>query len=282
MAVKTLSGKVAIVTGGGRGLGRAMALGLVGAGAHVTITDVDKKQLDETVKAARRVGGKYCILAVQADAAKAADAERVVRATIDEFDGLHILVNNAAIGPQVFQNSYLAGEPGAFWDMKPTQWRDTILVNAFGPFLMARAVAPRLVKQRWGRIIGVTTSLDTMIKKGLPAYGPSKAAHEALVAIMSQDFVGTGVTANVLVPGGPANTRMIPAEGAYAKRAALIQPEVMVPPLLWLVSDAANAVNGNRFRAALWNPTLLAREAAAKASAPVAWTQLGRQSIHPT
>src|SRR5438132_7038777 len=89
----------------------------------------------------------------------------------------------------------------------------------------------------WGRIVNVTTSLGTMLNAGSPTYGPSKAALEALSAIMAKDLDGTGVTVNVLVPGGVTNTPMISDEAGY-DRDKLIQPEVMVPPLLWLVSDA--------------------------------------------
>ena len=85
-----------------------------------------------------------------------------------------------------------------------------------------------------------------MIRGGSPTYGPSKAALEAFSAVMAKDLAGTGVTVNVLVPGGMTNTGMIPPEAGY-DRGEMIQPEVMAPPLNWLVSDAAAAVTGRRF-----------------------------------
>ena len=99
-------------------------------------------------------------------------------------------------------------------------------------------------------------------------------------SILAHELEGTGVTANVLVPGGRANTRMIPSDGKFADRSLLIQPDVMVAPILWLASRATDAVNGRRFRAALFDPKLPPEEAAKAAGAPVAWRELGGQAIH--
>jgi NAD(P)-dependent dehydrogenase (short-subunit alcohol dehydrogenase family) len=117
-----------------------------------------------------------------------------------------------------------------------------------------------------------------MIREGAPTYGPSKAALEAFSAIMAKDLAGTGVTVNVLVPGGVTNTGMVPLEAGY-NRAEMIQPAVMAPPLNWLVSDAAGGVTGRRFLAAHWDPSLPPEEAAAKAGAPVAWTEIATLPI---
>jgi len=113
-----------------------------------------------------------------------------------------------------------------------------------------------------------------------PAYGPSKAALEAFSAIMAKDLAGTGVTVNVLVPGGVTNTPMVPLEAGY-DRTEMIQPAVMAPPLNWLVSDAAAGVTGRRFLAVHWDPSLPPEEAAAKAGAAVAWTEIAIMPIEP-
>jgi NAD(P)-dependent dehydrogenase (short-subunit alcohol dehydrogenase family) len=141
-------------------------------------------------------------------------------------------------------------------------------------------VLPTMLAQRWGRIINVTTSLDTMWRNGIQPYGGSKAANEALVTALAADLEGTGVTANVLVPGGAANTRMVP-EHSSPNRSALIQPDVMVPPLLWLCSGESDGVNGQRFIGTRWNTALPSAEAAKAAGAPTAWQQLGRQAVLP-
>ena len=119
-----------------------------------------------------------------------------------------------------------------------------------------------------------------MYRKGGAPYGPSKAGHEALVALMAQELEGTGVTANVLVPGGATNTNLIAPDAPYA-RTALIQPEVMQAPIVWLASDASQACNGRRLIAYYWDERLPLEERLAKASAPAAWPQLGRQAISP-
>ena len=136
------------------------------------------------------------------------------------------------------------------------------------------------MRDGWGRIVNVTTSLGTMLNAGSPTYGPSKAALEALSAIMAKDLDGTGVTVNVLVPGGVTNTPMISDEAGFL-RDKLIQPEVMVPPLLWLVSDAAK-VTGRRFLGVHWDTALPQEQAAEKSGALVAWTSIATMPITPS
>src|SRR5271167_2469147 len=145
---------------------------------------------------------------------------------------------------------------------------------------VSRALIHDMMRQKWGRIVNITTSLGTMIRDGSPTYGPSKAALEAFSAIMAKDLAGTGVTVNVLVPGGVTKTGMVPLEAGY-DRAEMIQPAVMAPPLNWLVSDAADNVTGQRFLAVHWDPGLSSEEAAAKAGAPVAWTDIATMPIEP-
>ena len=131
-----------------------------------------------------------------------------------------------------------------------------------------------------GRIVNVTTSLNTMYRAGAGAYGPSKAALEAHTHIMAHDLEGTGVTANVLIPGGPVNTRMIPVASGV-DRAELIQPTVMRDPIVWLCSDDSDGISGMRFIALRWDASLPRDERIEAAGAPVAWTQLGAQSVQP-
>jgi NAD(P)-dependent dehydrogenase (short-subunit alcohol dehydrogenase family) len=135
--------------------------------------------------------------------------------------------------------------PLKFWEITPDQWRRFVAVHTTAPLALTNAVVPEMMRQGWGRIVNVTTSLGTMLNAGSPTYGPSKAALEALSAIMAKDLDGTGVTVNVLVPG---NTPMISDEAGF-DRAKLIQPTVMAPPLIWVVSDAASKVTGRWFLA---------------------------------
>ncbi len=103
---------------------------------------------------------------------------------------------------------------------------------------------------------------------------------EALIASMAKDLDGSGVTVNVLVPAGITNTPMISDEAGFA-RATMIQPEVMAPSLVWLISDAAGTVTGPRFLAIHWDPALAPEQAAEKAGAPVAWTSIATMPIQP-
>ena len=169
--------------------------------------------------------------------------------------------------------------PANFWDNSPEAWSRVVAVNLSGNFYMARAAVVHMLEQGWGRIIGVTTSMDTMWRKGGAPYGPSKAGHEALVSIMAQELEGTGVTANVLVPGGGTYTNMT-YSGDPNQRDQMIEPEVMQKPVVWLASDESSEFTGRRIIAYYWDDSLSLEERLEKCSAPAAWPQLGATG-HP-
>lgn len=281
MAEGPLQGKVAIITGAASpiGLGHAMTVALVRAGARVALLDINDAWLTQSAAEMRAIGDEGCALPLRVDITDPAAAEQAIRQTIAELGGLHILINNAGISPRSAEFTETAPSVN-FWDILPAVWSRVVAVNLSGAFFMSRAVAGHLRSQGWGRIIGVTTSLDTMWRQGGTPYGPSKAGHEALVASMAQDLEGSGVTANVLVPGGATYTNMTAATLSYA-RDKLIQPEVMQAPVVWLASEASNGFNGQRIIAYFWDEHLPLEERLQKASAPAAWPQLGRQAIFP-
>jgi NAD(P)-dependent dehydrogenase (short-subunit alcohol dehydrogenase family) len=201
-----------------------------------------------------------------------------VRACAERFSRLDVLINNAGVSTGTLRGE---GRPvGKLWEATPEEFRRVIEVNVIAPFLMTRAALPTLIAQHWGRIINVTTSLDTMWRSFMQPYGGSKAANEAHLLAMAQELDGTGVTANVLVPGGAADTRLV-SRAAAPDRSKLISPDVMVAPLLWLCSNASDGVTGQRFIGASWDKSLPPQEAAQKAGAPMAWQQLGRQAALP-
>ena len=278
MQQRVLEGKIAIVTGAAspRGLGRAMTEALVRAGARVSMMDINQQWLDESSNYMREIGGDDCVMTQIVDVTSITEAERSIELTIKELGGLHILVNNAGIAPR---NMLMGGgTKNNFWEVSPQEWDRVVAVNSSGPFYMTRTAVPHMLAQGWGRVIGVTTSMNTMYREGGTPYGPSKAAHEALVAMASRELEGTGVTVNVLVPGGMASTDLIPDDADH-ERANMIQPEVMQAPVVWLASDASDGINGQRFIGYYWNEELPLRERLEKAAAPAAWPQLGAQAI---
>ena len=281
MAERQLEGKVAIVTGAGSpiGIGHAIALGLVRAGAKVALTDTNREWLDQTVNEVRDIGGEDCAIEIVSDVTDPQACQDAVDATVAQLGGLHILVNNAGTNPRAAELGSASGAtPSNFWENSPEAWNRVVAVNLSGNFYMARAAVIHMLDQGWGRIIGVTTSMDTMWRKGGAPYGPSKAGHEALVAIMAQELEGTGVTANVLVPGGATYTNMT-YRGNPSLRDQLIKPEVMQKPIVWLASNDSAEFTGRRIIACNWDRSLPLTDRLEKCSAPAAWPQLGQQAI---
>jgi NAD(P)-dependent dehydrogenase (short-subunit alcohol dehydrogenase family) len=268
--------RVAIVTGAAGGIGRALVKGLLGAGVRVAAVDLTAGGL---AALSGEAGGEGALLTIAADLSRDAAAAEIVARTRSHFGRVDILVNNAGIGQATLRAENWQ-RPIRFWEITPDDWRRFVAVHTTVPLMLAQAVVPDMMKAKWGRIVNVTTSLGTMIRSGSPTYGPSKAALEALSAIMAKDLEGTGVTVNVLVPGGVTNTAMVPQEAGF-HRQQMIQPEIMAPPLVWLVSEAAGAVTGRRFLAVHWDPALPPAEAAEKAGAPVAWTSIATMPIEP-
>ncbi|WP_419758898.1 SDR family NAD(P)-dependent oxidoreductase [Acidisoma sp.] len=246
-----LAGRVAIVTGGGRGLGRAMALGLARAGATVIATAARETAELAALSgvAGTEVAGR--IVPVQADVTQADDCERIVDRALHGQGRLDILINNAGRGMKYVSERFLT-EPTRFWETDPAVWRMVIDTNVNGPFLMARAAAPVMRAAGWGRIVNISMNRETMRRAGFSPYGPSKAALDAETAIWAQDLAGSGVTVNALLPGGATLTGMIPGDVDPVLRAKLLDPGVIVPPLLWLASGASDGITGMRFNAALW------------------------------
>ena len=270
------AGRVAVVTGAAGGIGAQLVRGLLGAGIRVAAVDRDRARL---AALSGEGSGRQALLAIDVDLARDAAAEEIVAAATACFGEVDILINNAGVGPGAIRPDSWQ-RPLKFWEITPDQWRLYLAVHTTAPLALARALTPAMMRRGWGRIVNVTTSLGTMLNAGFPTYGPSKAALEAMSAIWAKDLADTGVTVNVLVPGGVTDTPMISDTAGY-DRTRLIRPEVMVPPLLWLLSEEAGAVTGRRFIAAHWDTALPGAAAAEKAGAPVAWTGIATQPIAP-
>lgn len=267
-----LAGKIVLVTGGGAGLGRTMALGLAERGARVAVMDIDGGGATAACDEIRAAYGKDAAIAIAGSVALESECTVAVERTKTELGGLHVLVNNAAIGMRFVKETFV-DEPPKFWEYTADRFQALMDVNVRGTFLMAQAAVHHMMDQGWGRIVNVTTSLDSMMRGGNMPYGQSKAAIEAASASWAEDLDGTGVTVNVLIPGGAADTSMIPEHASY-DRAKLNRPEVMIAPICWLASDLSDGVTRKRFIGRDWDPSLPPAEAAEAAGGPAAWGAL--------
>ncbi len=265
-----LDGRVALVTGAAAGLGRAMAQAMVRAGANVVFADINAGATGGAVAEVAFREGCGKAIGMPCDITRPDDCERTVAETLRLFGGLHILVNNAGKGP-----AHLEAAPGTkslrFWESDAGIWRQIIETNVIGTFNMARAAAPALIASGWGRIVNVTTSLSTMQRRENSPYGVSKTAIEAETLIWAQDMAGTGVTVNSLIPGGAVNTDFVSDLGKIQARDSgrpLLEPEVMIAPMLWLASTLSDGVTGKRYVGKDWNPAAPVAEAQIAALEP--------------
>ncbi|WP_158592303.1 SDR family NAD(P)-dependent oxidoreductase [Noviherbaspirillum sedimenti] len=270
----TTSSRIALVTGGGRGLGRVMALALLQAGHDVIVASTDVDALAETLAAAAAMPGRAKAIAV--DLAVAGEAERLADEALATFGRIDILLNNAGISVSAVSTDHLVN-PYRFWRSDRAVIERFFAINAVAPMVLATRLAPAMIERGWGRIVANTTSLDTMLRFSL--YGGSKAALEAETAVMANDLAGTGVTSNVLVPGGGTGTRMTDKSGI--PREQLFPDTIMAAPAVFLASDASNDFSGRRILANRWKPGLPEREAAELASDPIAWTGYGSLGVQP-
>ena len=133
----------------------------------------------------------------------------IISDTVATFGGIDTLVNNAGVGMLLVSESFNRTPP-KFWDVQPEIWAQIIETNVNGGFQMAREAVPHMLEKGWGRIVNVTTSIQTMQRAGYSPYGPSKAALETSSSCWAEDLEGTGVTCNILIPGGAADTNLLP------------------------------------------------------------------------
>ena len=238
--------RVAIVTGGGRGIGRAIALGYARAGGDVVISAArHRDEADAVAAESAALPGR--IEAVQADVTVPADVERLVEAALSLRGRIDVLVNNAARGMR-FVNERFMTEPRPFWEADPAAWRLVMETNTVGVFLMSRAVVGHMIGAGRGSIVNVTINHATMARRGFSPYGPSKAALEAMTEVWAQELDGTGVVINLLAPGGATATGMVP-DGAPASL-ELLPAEIVVTGALYL---AVTDRSGQRIVGTEWD-----------------------------
>ena len=249
---------VVLITGAGGGLGTAMTRGLLAAGRCVVGLDIAaaSESLANLERDAARLDAADRFYSVVADVRSEADCIRAVAAARERFGTLHALVNNAALGMSAHSLDAQDGKL-RFYEISADFWSALFDTNVNGSFNMARSVAPHLVAQGFGRIVNVVTGLMTMTRGGFTPYGPAKAALEAASAAWAEELAGTGVTVNALLPGGAADTAMVP-HASVSDRSTLVAPDTMVAPNVWLTSAAADGVTGLRIIGKDWDPGLAA------------------------
>ncbi|MGB6452875.1 MAG: SDR family oxidoreductase [Streptosporangiaceae bacterium] len=240
-----------LVTGGTSGLGRAMAAALATAGATVALTGRSGQQ-------ARSVAAELPgAVGIELDVRDESSVARAVDQAWLTLSGIDMLVNNAGIGMRAVNPGFMT-QPQGFWEVPPSGFRAVIETNLTGYFLVAREVTPRMLAAGGGRIVNISVNESTMHRAGFVPYGPSRAGSEALSRVMAADLRDTGVTVNLLLPGGATVTGMLPPDAA-PKGQRFLEPEVMGPPIVWLASDDAAGVHDERIVAVEFERWLRAR-----------------------
>lgn len=243
----SFQGKVAVVTGGGRGIGRAICERLARNGAAVAVWDLNGETAAHTADLITQAGGKA--LACSGDASSKADIQRCARETVDALGAVNILVNNAGISR--FQK---------FLSINEEEWDQMIQINLKGPFLCTQAFLPAMLKAGWGRIVNISSSSAQTGAKSMSHYVASKGGVIGFTKALAIELAETGITVNN-VPPGFVVTPMLEESPvdieAYAQTTPMKRPghpEDIAAAVAYLVSEEANyvtgqtlSVNGGRF-----------------------------------
>jgi NAD(P)-dependent dehydrogenase (short-subunit alcohol dehydrogenase family) len=193
-----LDGKIALVTGGARGLGLTMATALAEAGADVAITGRSMGPAEDASKTIEAATSRR-VRAFAADVTSASDVERLVSSIESALGPVDILVNNAGVNIR-----------GTVDQLSEADWDSVIDTNLKGPFLVARAFGPGMVKRGWGRVVNLGSILGAVALGGRAPYASSKAGVINLTRVLALEWAGTGVTANAICPGPFATEMNLP------------------------------------------------------------------------
>jgi len=237
--MKDFAGKVAVVTGGSRGIGRAICLGLAKMGAKVVINYVSRPEAAEETKAQVEVLGSECVV-LKFDVAKSDEVQEAFKQITADCGGIDILVCNAGIT-----------RDGLLATMKEEDWDQVMAVNLKGAFNFCRAAVPGMVKQRWGRIVNMSSVVGAMGNAGQVNYAASKAGLIGLTKSLAREVAARGVTVNAVAPGfvPTALTNDLPDD---LRQAAIEmtplgrfgQPEELAAAVAYFASDEAGFITG--------------------------------------
>jgi NAD(P)-dependent dehydrogenase (short-subunit alcohol dehydrogenase family) len=234
-----LTGRVALVTGGSKGLGRAIAGALARAGADVAITSRTQSDLDAVATELRLTGRRA--LGVSADVTEEDSIRRLVQQVIDHFGQIDILVNNAGVG-----------DTRAVIDMDCTHWEQVLNINLRGPMLCCKHVGPHLIRRRYGKVINVASVMATRVARYMSAYTASKAAVVQLTRTLALEWMRHNIQVNALCPGyflTPMNEEFFATDTGRRLIASLPigrlgEPREIEGAAVFLASDAASYVTG--------------------------------------
>jgi len=268
-------GRVVLVTGAAGGIGRVITAALLKDGHAVAAVDRDADALKRLAAAhgAPETKGRLHIIAEDLELEFGCLA--AVEAARGHFGGIDAVINNAGIGMGSIRPDADSRLP-TIEELAPDAWDPFFAIFVRAPVAITRAALPYMKQRGWGRIVNNTTSYLTMLRV-LP-YGAAKAALEAMSAVWAKELAGSGITVNVLVPGGPTDTPMVPDASGWP-RDKMLRPEIMGPPSAWLVSDASANFTGQRIVAARWDAAVPPAEAAARSSRAIGWPELTADAV---
>jgi NAD(P)-dependent dehydrogenase (short-subunit alcohol dehydrogenase family) len=245
---RLLTDKVAIVTGGGSGMGRELAMAFASHGAHVAVASNDAGQNDEVASAIVDGGGSA--VPIWVDVANPESVAAMVAATVASWGGVDILVNAAAIGQGV-----IAPEPEhrRLTDLEWEGWSRLLAVNLGGTFLACREAIPVMKTRSRGSIINFSSGTVRFPLPELSAYTTSKWAVEGLTKVLALEVEAEGIRVNCLQPGGPVDTPLLFPELSREARAGMHQASVIRSAGVWLASDESRLITGRSIVAVEWN-----------------------------